>query len=446
MKEAWVRVMGLPLHLWTSETLKQIGDGCGGFLKVDEETRLRTETSWARILVRLKEIARPSIVNILAGSRSYELQIWWELPPWVAEVYPSKMEAGTGMQKRWEEDEYNWRMAKGASSGSAHTKFDWRARRKGDLMAMQVGDPLSHAIATSRAAARSPRTAPDPDGGCRVKMLGTLTVDPPSKARPEGLSPIDVGTSPLIGREPRPKGFSHFSHGLGPGCPSSSRPKEISQDKARTPSFLPKSILVRAKDPILSSAEERYCPPMPLYYSPSSPCLDRIPHLEEFFGHWGIEEISHAPEGSESVGSQGIALTPLAILPPSSSTRPLCRDLVAVEEREVQQCEDGDKEDTRGKEFLVEERESWEESCLSRFSKFLGFSTSGHEEEILGFLKRFNVGRQKGKGKRGGGGGGGDRITKFDREVKNLAWNVTDTTRKNDGGLGKGDRAYYYSL
>ena len=45
MEEAWVRVVGLPLHLWTRETLKQIGDGCGGFLKVDKETGLRTETS-----------------------------------------------------------------------------------------------------------------------------------------------------------------------------------------------------------------------------------------------------------------------------------------------------------------------------------------------------------------------------------------------------------------
>ena len=208
--------------------MKQIGDGCGGFLKVDEETGLRTETSWARILVRLKEMARPSTVNILAGSRSYELQIWWELPPWVVEVYPSKMEVGAGLQKRWEEDEYNSRVAKGASLGSAHMKFDWRIRRKGDLMAMQAGDPLSHATATSGVAARSPRTAPDLDGGCRVKKLGTPTVDPPSKAGPEGLSPIEVGTSPSKGGEPRPKGFSHFSHGLGPGCPSSSRPKEIS--------------------------------------------------------------------------------------------------------------------------------------------------------------------------------------------------------------------------
>ena len=129
-------MVGLALHLWTRETLKQIGDECRGFLKVDKETGLRTETSWARILVRLKEMARPSTVNILAGLRSFKLQIWWELPPWVAGVYPSKMEASPGMQKLWEEDEYNWLVAKGASSRSAHTKFDLRAGRNGDLVAM----------------------------------------------------------------------------------------------------------------------------------------------------------------------------------------------------------------------------------------------------------------------------------------------------------------------
>ena len=73
VNEAWVRVVGLPLHLWTRETLKQIEDGCGGFLKVDKEIELRTKVSRARILVRLKGMARPNTVNILAGSRSYEL-------------------------------------------------------------------------------------------------------------------------------------------------------------------------------------------------------------------------------------------------------------------------------------------------------------------------------------------------------------------------------------
>ena len=68
VKETWVRVVGLPLHLWTLETLKQIGDGCGSFLKVDKQTELRTEVSRVRILVRLKGMVRPNTVNnILVG-------------------------------------------------------------------------------------------------------------------------------------------------------------------------------------------------------------------------------------------------------------------------------------------------------------------------------------------------------------------------------------------
>ena len=213
----------------------------------------------------------------------------------------------------------------------------------------------------------------------------------------------------------------------------------ISKETSRAPSSLLKTVLVRAKDPDLSNAEERYCPPLMLNLSPPSSCLDRIPPSEEFFGQGGMDELeSHVSEGSDSVGSQSIALTPLKILPPSSSRRSLCLELVAVEERDVQQCENGEKEDIRGEEFIAEETDSWEESCLARFIKFLGFSTSGHKEEIVRFMKRLNVGRQKGKGK------GDDRTTKFDREMKKFAWNVTDTARKKDGALGKGVRASYY--
>ena len=38
LKEVWVRVMGLPLHLWSREVFKKIGDCCGGFVAVDEST------------------------------------------------------------------------------------------------------------------------------------------------------------------------------------------------------------------------------------------------------------------------------------------------------------------------------------------------------------------------------------------------------------------------
>ena len=87
-QEVWIRVVGLPLHLWTPEILKKIGDACGGFMAVDKNTELKTEVKWVRMLVRMVGKSRPSVVNILEGPRAFEMQIWWEVPPWVSGVYP----------------------------------------------------------------------------------------------------------------------------------------------------------------------------------------------------------------------------------------------------------------------------------------------------------------------------------------------------------------------
>ena len=116
LNKVWVRIVWLPLHLWTCDDLRMIGDGCGGYLATDEETIRQTEMLlWARILVKAEGRERPSTVNILSGSRSYELHIWWELPPWVAGVFPSKG-ADTGMQNQ-EGDEWSLHAVQGLCSG-----------------------------------------------------------------------------------------------------------------------------------------------------------------------------------------------------------------------------------------------------------------------------------------------------------------------------------------
>ena len=35
-KKAWVRILGLPLHLWSHEVFIKVGDCCGSFVAVDE--------------------------------------------------------------------------------------------------------------------------------------------------------------------------------------------------------------------------------------------------------------------------------------------------------------------------------------------------------------------------------------------------------------------------
>ena len=43
--KAWVRVVGLFVHLWSKKLLKRIGESCGGFIAVDESMGFMTELS-----------------------------------------------------------------------------------------------------------------------------------------------------------------------------------------------------------------------------------------------------------------------------------------------------------------------------------------------------------------------------------------------------------------
>ena len=51
VKEAWVRVVGLPLHLWNSEVFKRIRDGCGGFVAADEKSFYLSEMQWGQAVI-----------------------------------------------------------------------------------------------------------------------------------------------------------------------------------------------------------------------------------------------------------------------------------------------------------------------------------------------------------------------------------------------------------
>ncbi|KAJ9671312.1 hypothetical protein PVL29_025146 [Vitis rotundifolia] len=92
--EAWVRVVRLPLHFWSLEVFKRIGDGCGGFVAVDEDTRSLSELQWARILVKHAEWEVPNSAHIVLGSGCFSLQLWWESPPWFTQVVPGRLAKG----------------------------------------------------------------------------------------------------------------------------------------------------------------------------------------------------------------------------------------------------------------------------------------------------------------------------------------------------------------
>ena len=56
-------------------------------------------------MVNLVGKSRPSVVNILEGSRSFELQIWWEIPTLLAEVYPIRGSFSSEAEKPEEKED-----------------------------------------------------------------------------------------------------------------------------------------------------------------------------------------------------------------------------------------------------------------------------------------------------------------------------------------------------
>ena len=87
-KEVWVRVLGLPLHLWGREVLQKIGDGCGGFVALDDDIAMLSHLQSARILVRSCGRVKPGSLQVVVGASSFSIQLWWEVPPSFSMLVP----------------------------------------------------------------------------------------------------------------------------------------------------------------------------------------------------------------------------------------------------------------------------------------------------------------------------------------------------------------------
>ena len=122
-KEVWVRVVGLPLHCWSGELFKRIGDCYGGFVEVDEETKNHSQLQWARILVKNGGNFFPGTLNLVVKSFCYAVQLWWEVLPRISAVVPMK-------NLKWNERERvreEWDEGSCTGSSGRRGKESWRA-------------------------------------------------------------------------------------------------------------------------------------------------------------------------------------------------------------------------------------------------------------------------------------------------------------------------------
>ena len=73
--EAWVRLVGLPVHLWSRYILKRIEDSCGGFLAMDEDIAFLSELRWARIRVKRDGLVFPKVTVVTVVQYNYKIQL-----------------------------------------------------------------------------------------------------------------------------------------------------------------------------------------------------------------------------------------------------------------------------------------------------------------------------------------------------------------------------------
>ena len=185
--EVWIRVVGLPLHLWTGDILKKVGDNCGGFVAMDEGTTSKTELHWARILVKMNSNIKPASVNLLAGARSYELQLWWEIRPRVVEVFPRSSRISGGPADPEEEDVRIPRAKGGVRNGGGVKRRDYRDGQSKECIRTTLGSGVAESRLTiSQPRGRNLKVGPKTDfeiqnaarvSGKKEKPKNTLELD-----------------------------------------------------------------------------------------------------------------------------------------------------------------------------------------------------------------------------------------------------------------------------
>ena len=114
---AWVRLIGLPVHLWSRPILRRTGDRCGGFLAMDKDMAFMSDLQWARIWVKWNGKTLPQFVEVLEGQSRYEIYLWWEILPFVRSASALReLEPRNGVR----EEEEGARTGESVSSAGSH--------------------------------------------------------------------------------------------------------------------------------------------------------------------------------------------------------------------------------------------------------------------------------------------------------------------------------------
>ncbi|WJZ81158.1 hypothetical protein VitviT2T_001013 [Vitis vinifera] len=410
------------------------------------------EIWWARILVRSRGDARPSVLEVEVEEEVYEIALWWECRPVIrrsssqAESHYSS-EVGGEVSSRAEK-----RVTKGMVSvriEDLHSSGEGTGgqRAVGGLFVSNEGrGPISPSwIQPGAVHLSSPNASPKVlkrDGGPGLKIgargLKMKGVALSPDAGPSG-RPDEVGCS-ITGPVSTPiKGLSSKGNGPQPVRSSSAGQNHfLSQKSVSDPgkNQVPEPFVawetedlrklngvvrISETDKALEEESMRYGKGM---WSWGNRVLG-IPHLNSFnFDRTpGVESFGHSGDWNE--GARVDNSMWLTVYEGGVERSNGCRE-VGVKESSSdtgrRTVGDGATYDSQTERGMQEDK--WEESDLAKFSHFLGFPTEGLEKEILKFLSQIKKRREKIHSK--------ELLekSKFERELKRLECSIN-----YEGGL-----------
>ena len=455
--EAGVRIVGLPISLWSRDILSKIGEGCGGFVEIDEKTERKEELQWARIRVRINGGKIPKMVEIWVENLCYSLSLWWETRPTMRVT--STVEKGKPIGA---DEEVEGVGADGEVEGEFQPREGKRVREAEG--GSRLKEQLQTVDGTRRLTPGSGRSTECSRG------LGAL------KLRPKGVGIMQSGPSEM-GFVVKPRGFEGLS-------PSSSSVVSFGQkekvDSRRIKAWKPTvdiGLVADGQRPMREPSdhlvEAQSCGPSvgsPLYECSlfwEKDGLRRLREAESFHTEQTKTDLALVEEAKRYV--QPDCLIPEPPLSPSflfgrtpvgefcdlsgpgkkrdEDENPLqmimglesplreageCWDLV-----EVSKSSTVDIGKDLGSDQIVPRVNkaggelSWENSDLAKFSNFLGFSTEGLEKDIMEFLVKIRKRRERVHSK---------NIlekSKFERELKRLECSINYEGGKKQNGGGQ---------
>ena len=446
-KEAWVRVLGLPLHLWSREVLIKIGDCCGGFLEVDEGAENAVQMQWARILVRSSGRRLPGSLQLVIGSICYSIQLWWEILPKFSVVVPRSYSEGSPESKVRGDIGGDPRASKGVEKdlGQEQTgKEDVSSSGgKSGCLGEGVDSHLQKVVAGG-----------DVFGGGGRRACLEMTRDFKGASGPVGEGPIGSqqgkrGVGPVF-KLREGLGWAHFG-----GPPILSEGDSLGEENPlgliagddRAAATVPMEWIDPPEawnsgaDEALQAEAARYssfpCPLMSrgarVFSSSSISCRKRAAK-----GYRGVRASYSSPpscrkrtaSGSRRRGCgsatamEGVDgdISPLNMVLADGRGEEGCSGeemaMVLVEETSTDE-----KYSLRQTVGGTESVEDWKSSCLAQFSDFLGMPTTGCEEEILNMLKRWIM-RKDQKNQRIGAKRAKVETSKSVRELKRLECSI----------------------